>query len=107
MKYSARVSYFPPLKKAHDFIHVFLSVYVRFLTSMQECLCVCMFSRAPTALSPAAFKRIPSLKWYISVETYFILPGQKKLLIVVSCSGKLHSVSLQLRGQAANSRAPS
>lgn len=29
------------------------------------------------------------------------------LLIVVSCSGKLHSVSLQLRGQAANSRAPS
>lgn len=28
-------------------------------------------------------------------------------MIVVSCSGKLHSVSLQLRGQAANSRAPS
>ena len=32
---------------------------------------------------------------------------KEKLLMVVSCSGKLHSVSLQLRGQAANSRAPS
>lgn len=47
----------------------------------------------------------PSLTWQNTVIIYLILPSNEKA--ADSCSGKLHSVSLQLRGQAANSRGPS
>lgn len=53
------------------------------------------------------FKTYSKSQVVIYCQNIFNPAKPKTLLIVVSCSGKLHSVSLQLRGHAANSRAPS
>lgn len=71
------------------------------------CMCVCVFTCFPEFLHMGHLMHFYAFQGWdsaiLSKQIQFS-QGKNKLLIVVSCSGKLNSVSLQLR---ANSRASS